>query len=64
MIDEAGLDVIRTDGKGAPVVELHWTAPECDCGRRAWTLWHAPEGGLLVQCQCGMTFRVVAELRK
>lgn len=52
------LDVLRTDGIDLPVVEFRWTAPTCECGRKTWELHHAPEGGLLVQCECGATHNV------
>lgn len=58
------VETLRTDGIGAPIVELTWTPIECDlCQRKAWTLWHAPEGGLLVQCECGHTRGIRAEVR-
>ena len=55
------LEILRTDGIGAPIVELHWTGMTCECGRRAWTLWHAPEGGLMIQCECTVTLGLAVE---
>lgn len=58
---EDGLEILRTDGIGAPIVELHWTGMTCECGRRKWTLHHAPEGGLMIQCECTVTMGLAVE---
>lgn len=52
-----------TQDKDRPIVEMTWVAPTCECGRRTWKLWYAPEGGLLIQCECTRTMRVNVEQR-
>lgn len=50
------LETLKTQDIGKPIAELTWSPIPCDlCQRIAWSLWYAPEGGLLVQCECGHT---------
>lgn len=64
VIGGEAMEVIRTDGKGKPVIEIVWTAPRCICGLISWTLDYDGEldwPRMAVTCSCGVVVPLAFE---